>query len=72
MNPRQADEERFGFRWGQVVVTRLAELPKKQKVIGIGTGGIATRPEIEVYVSKTGRSIRVFRNGKELQEAEDG
>lgn len=53
----------FGFEWGPVVVERLAHFrPRKNR-----EAFILRVNDLEVYVSKTGRSVRVFRGGKELK-----
>lgn len=53
----------YGFNWGPVKVERLANFkPRKDRevfIVGVN--------DVEVYVSKTGRSVRVFRDGKELK-----
>lgn len=56
---------RVGFEWGAARVVRITELPKGGVVIGIGiVGNDAT--EIDVYVSPTGRKMRVYRGNREL------
>lgn len=50
----------YGFIWGPLSVERLSELPGGYKVLSIDTDF----DRINVYVSKTGRKIRVFREGK--------
>ncbi|WP_043735476.1 hypothetical protein [Nocardia asiatica] len=49
----------YGFVWGPAEVTRLTEIDGRV-VVGIRT---ATGQEITIYVSATGRSIRVFKKG---------
>lgn len=53
----------FGFDWGPVTVTRIAHFaPRKGRecyVLEVNN--------LNIYVSKTGRSVRVFRDGKELK-----
>lgn len=53
----------FGFDWGPVKVERIAHFkPRKDReafILGVN--------DLEIYVSKTGRSVRVFRDGKELK-----
>jgi hypothetical protein len=52
----------FGFEWDNVAVERLAEA-KGAHILRIACGA----NKIEVYVSPTGRTIRVFdRHGREL------
>lgn len=65
-----AHETDFGFRWGggdgaDVEVTRLAHMPRGNgvcRVVGLKAGG----HDVQMYVSPTGRSVRLFRDGKEL------
>lgn len=53
-----------GFRWGQMDVTRLAEV-NGQKCVEVATD----YGSVTIYVSKGGKSIRVFRNNEtELTE----
>lgn len=60
-------DEEYGFRWGPMVVSRLAHFQVRANqevyVLGIRAGGSS----VEVYVSRTGRSVRVFKNGRELK-----
>ena len=58
------DLERFGFRFGAAVVYRCAELPEGRVVIGVKPD---EGEELSIYVSRTGRSVRVFRGGVELK-----
>lgn len=59
----------YGFKWGGAQVTRIAEGPKGTTVIGIGAAGDPDwKHAIEVYVSRTGKSVRVFRKGVELKQ----
>lgn len=54
---------KYGFRWGPIEVIRCTEID----------GAVALRVEtfggegIEVYSSPKGKSLRVFRDGKELK-----
>lgn len=53
----------YGFKWGPVEVTRIAHFePRKgRECYALEVNGV------NIYVSKTGRSVRVFRDGKELK-----
>jgi hypothetical protein len=53
-----------GFRWGPLEVLRTARLPSPSFGYVLTVRGEGT--EIEVYVSEKGRSLRVFRDGKEM------
>ena len=65
-----AEETRFGFIFGAAHVERMFS-HKGAVAIWIGTGAFTNgAPGIEVSVSPHGRSIRVFRNGIELKEAD--
>lgn len=57
MKRTMTDDEagQYGFRWGQVDVTRLAELPDGSKVISVKTDTKA----LEIYVTPGGRRIDV-------------
>lgn len=50
----------FGFRFGAALVEQIMTVDGRV-VIGVKTD---TGAEIHVYVSRTGRSLRVFRRGK--------
>lgn len=64
------DIDRYGFAWGPCQVERMAEFPRPNgvcRVIGVYVeDGGDRHPELEIYVSPTGRSVRVWRRGKEL------
>lgn len=67
-------DTRYGFKWGPVAVERMAEFPRSNgqaKVIGIYRVDGPHRADmfqmLEIYVSPRGRSVRVFRGGKELK-----
>lgn len=62
---RLDDANRYGFRWGPMSVVRAATFAGDRRVLSITTDGSDDR--LSVYVSPTGRSVRVFRNGKELR-----
>ena len=53
----------YGFRWGQVDVTRIATIGER-KVLSVDTD----YRHLEVYVSAKGRSVRVWLDGTELRE----
>ncbi len=50
-----------GFMWCDVEVMRVAEIDGRHVIAIIGGH------EVNVYVSPTGRSMRVFRDGRELK-----
>ena len=58
----RSEVTRFGFTWGPMKVTRFATLPK-HRALGVETD----HAEVQVYVSNGGRSIRVFKDGRELK-----
>ena len=74
------DETRYGFRWGPFTVERCASI-ERHKGEGLfrilkcyvggdrepGGPGEKRREVLEIYVSPTGRSVRVFRDGEELR-----
>lgn len=49
----------YGFTWGPVKVQRTAVMPQGHHVLTVNG--------LDIYVSPTGRSVRVFRDGKELK-----
>lgn len=59
-------DDQYGFRWGPVRIIRYAIFDRPTglcRVIGIDSD---KAPRIQIYVSPTGRSVRVYRDGKEL------
>jgi len=60
--PPEDVDTSFGFKWRGVEVERLA-IVRGAKVLGIKVNNT----KVEVYVSPTGRSVRVWKNGKELK-----
>ena len=66
-------EHQYGFSWGPIDVRRLASIKRDgglARVLGIYRGrGDDRKMELEIYVSPTGRSIRVFRGNVELLPA---
>jgi hypothetical protein len=62
-NDRLDDAHRYGFRWGPISVVRTATLAR-HRVLTISMDG--NDKPLEIYVSNTGRSVRVFRDGKEM------
>lgn len=53
----------FGFDWGPVEVERVAHFEPRK-----GREAFVVRVnDLDICVSKTGRSVRVFRDGKELK-----
>lgn len=66
--PEEIDSpELYGFRWGPAVVYRDHQYEmgshRTTRVVKIQPD---EGSELEVHISSTGKSIRVFRNGKEL------
>jgi hypothetical protein len=54
----------FGFRWGSVTVERIASVERRP---GEGKSHIVHVNDVHIYISPTGRSVRVFRRGVELK-----
>lgn len=67
LNATTFAEDRYGFRWGPLVVQRGAEFERQDngphRVLRLIPD---SGPRLDIYVSPTGRSVRVFRDGKEL------
>ena len=61
---RLDEANRYGFKWGPMSVVRAATFAR-HRVVHITTDG--NDDVLEVYVSNTGRSVRVFKNGTELK-----
>lgn len=59
---RRAQAMRCGIVWGPVEVTRLTRIERAN-----GIYHIIRVNDLEIYVSPTGRTTRVFRGGEELK-----
>jgi len=58
----------YGFNWGPLKVLRAARFEGRAKHPGARVVTVETRFEsVNVYVSDGGRSVRVFKDGKELK-----
>lgn len=56
----------YGLQWGPVTVQRAATFERSNgtyRVLEISTSA----RRVSVYISPTGRSVRVFRDGQELR-----
>lgn len=59
----------YGFKWGPMELTRLVSIDGRVWFQVTTEAG----QQIEVYISRTGRSVRVFKRGKgELKAVPDG
>lgn len=65
-------DTQYGFTWGPLEVTRMARFKtgtdRESYVVRIRTDA---GKALDVYVSRTGRSLRVFDSGKELKREGD-
>lgn len=60
-----SDLDSYGFHWGPMVVTRLIHAVRGDRenyVLGVKTD----YHDVEVAVSRTGRSVRVWIDGTEV------
>jgi hypothetical protein len=66
-------DTQYGFTWGPLEVTRMARFkPGKDRESYVVQVTTETGRSVQIYVSRTGRSLRVFDSGKELKaEASD-
>lgn len=58
----------YGFQWGPLDITRIASYERgkgKAYILGVATD----RHKVEVYASRTGRSVRVWIDGAEVTTA---
>lgn len=66
------EETEFGIRWGPLEIERMAAIDRGSRnggytrVVRIVAGERHQDKDLVVYVSETGRSLRVFRDGREL------
>lgn len=56
-------QRRFGFEFGKARVTRMAHVEGRYHVIAVDT----PHRHVQLAVSPTGRSVRVWVDGKELR-----
>lgn len=57
----------YGFKWGPLDVIRIAHFkPRADRECYVVQVSTDDGKAVDIYVSKTGRSLRVFRDGKEL------
>ena len=61
-----ADDDRYGFRWGNVVVKRIAE-HTRERVMWRVLMVRSQRHKLVIYASKDQGDIRVWLDGKELK-----
>lgn len=57
----------YGFEWGGATVTRMADFDGTVVIEVAGNDN----NKVAVYVSPTGRSVRVFKGGKEMKAVEE-
>ena len=62
----------YGFEWGPMQVTRTMSFRGSHVVTIAPTGKPESGQALDIYVSATGRSIRVFRGNKELKVIDSG
>lgn len=63
---RPLENHRYGFAWGPLNVTRLASFAygaRSTHVVGVTTD----HHKVEIASSRTGRSVRVWIDGKEVK-----
>lgn len=58
----------YGFTWGPATVMRIAHFkPRKDRETYCIQVSTEAGVSVDIYVSRTGRSLRVFRNGEEMR-----
>jgi hypothetical protein len=65
VTPKADGETEFGFKWGPLEVARFGEFPRNkgvERVVRVSTAYGA----VDVYVSPSGKSIRVYRGTHEM------
>lgn len=71
-SPPQADVEDqvfwtpHGFKWAQIEVERTTDFRRRGRTWRVISLLVNGERRLEIYVSPTGRRLRVFRDGKEL------
>lgn len=67
MRPEYASTQ-YGFRWGPVEVTRIGSWVRRR---GRGATVVlevkAGKTKLDIYVSPTGRSVRVYKGNREVE-----
>lgn len=61
-NKNRGSHTQFGFRFGAVLVERATSLPDGRVCVSIKSDA---GKQLHVYVSRTGRSVRIFTPGGE-------
>lgn len=61
MSPDQEDYL-FGFKWGPAHIHRICHIEGKGRLLSVKT----EHGCIEVWISEKGKSLRAFRDGREL------
>jgi hypothetical protein len=57
----------YGFTWGPIEVQRITTF-NGRRILGLYIDSDKPRrARLQIYVSPTGRSVRVWRDGKELK-----
>jgi hypothetical protein len=56
-----------GFIWGNLEVTRLAHVRGRGRVLVVSPEGQPYSKGLQVYISEGGRSVRVWKGGRELK-----
>lgn len=55
-----------GFEWGPVLVRQYNVLPEDRRILSIKSKNFPSQ-DLEIYISKSGKSVRVFKDGIELR-----
>lgn len=61
------ENHQYGFTWGNVDVSRLMHVEGRGREVSVRPAGKSYSEGVTVYISEGGRSIRVFKNGRELK-----
>jgi hypothetical protein len=56
-----------GFTWGPMEVVPAAGFHRRDGIYRVVTITTTAGRQLDIYVSPTGRSVRVFRKGKEMK-----
>lgn len=56
-----------GFTWGNLEVTRMTHREGKGRTLSVRVAGKPYADGLQIYVSEGGRSIRVWKQGQELE-----
>lgn len=56
-------DTQYGFRWGPMIVERVAHIEGRGYVVSVRTRDDYSGPQVQVLVSEKGRSVTAYATG---------